>query len=92
MSVHDVVPLGLDAIAFVNTPWNPSAASFFIYGSYPVGERWRVDIFFAVLAFCGGVLGVFWSGGCFVTPAAINDRLIDLARDGALVYVHCSSS
>ncbi|MGZ5834826.1 MAG: amino acid ABC transporter permease [Xanthobacteraceae bacterium] len=24
---------------------------YFIYGSYPVGERWRVDIFFALLAF-----------------------------------------
>lgn len=34
---------------------------------------------------------VFWSGGCFVTPAAINDRLIDLARDGAFVYVHRSA-
>jgi general L-amino acid transport system permease protein len=29
--------------------------SFFIYGFYPVGERWRVDIFFVLLA-----LGVVW--------------------------------
>jgi general L-amino acid transport system permease protein len=25
--------------------------SFFIYGSYPIPERWRVDLFFAMLAF-----------------------------------------
>jgi general L-amino acid transport system permease protein len=29
--------------------------SYFIYGSYPVTERWRVDIFFAMLA-----VGVAW--------------------------------
>jgi general L-amino acid transport system permease protein len=29
--------------------------SYFIYGSYPVAERWRVDIFFAMLA-----VGVAW--------------------------------
>jgi general L-amino acid transport system permease protein len=29
--------------------------SYFIYGSYPLRERWRVDIFFAMLA-----LGVVW--------------------------------
>jgi len=29
--------------------------SYFIYGSYPIPERWRVDIFFAMLA-----LGIFW--------------------------------
>ena len=34
---------------------------------------------------------VFWSGGCFVTPAAISDRLIDLTMGGTLVYVHRSS-
>jgi general L-amino acid transport system permease protein len=28
---------------------------YFIYGSYPIPERWRVDIFFAMLA-----VGVFW--------------------------------
>lgn len=25
--------------------------SYFIYGSYPIGQRWRVDTFFALLAF-----------------------------------------
>jgi general L-amino acid transport system permease protein len=28
---------------------------YFIYGSYPIPQRWRVDIFFAMLA-----IGVFW--------------------------------
>ena len=31
--------------------------SYFIYGFYPVGERWRVDLFFAALA-----LGLAWLG------------------------------
>ena len=35
---------------------------------------------------------IFWSGGCFVTPAKINDRLIDLTRNGTFVYVHRSAS
>jgi general L-amino acid transport system permease protein len=30
--------------------------SYFIYGSYPVGQRWRVDLFFALLAFGSGWL------------------------------------
>jgi general L-amino acid transport system permease protein len=30
-------------------------AAYFTYGSYPIPERWRVDIFFAMLA-----VGVFW--------------------------------
>ena len=29
--------------------------SYFVYGSYPIPERWRVDVFFAMLA-----IGVFW--------------------------------
>ncbi len=28
---------------------------YFIYGSYPIPERWRVDVFFAMLA-----IGIFW--------------------------------
>jgi len=31
--------------------------SYFVYGSYPVAERWRVDVFFALLAF-----GTVWLG------------------------------
>jgi general L-amino acid transport system permease protein len=30
--------------------------SYFIYGSYPVAQRWRVDLFFALLAFGAGWL------------------------------------
>ncbi|MBK5957136.1 amino acid ABC transporter permease [Rhodoplanes elegans] len=37
--------------AFVRT-W----FSFFIYGPYPLAERWRVDVFFALLAFGTGWL------------------------------------
>jgi general L-amino acid transport system permease protein len=35
---------------FVSERW-----SYFVYGSYPIPERWRVDVFFAMLA-----LGVGW--------------------------------
>jgi general L-amino acid transport system permease protein len=31
---------------------------YFIYGSYPIPQRWRVDIFFAMLA--GGVIWLLW--------------------------------
>jgi general L-amino acid transport system permease protein len=39
--------------AFVRT-W----FSFFIYGPYPMAERWRVDVFFALLAF--GTAWLLW--------------------------------
>jgi general L-amino acid transport system permease protein len=31
---------------------------YFIYGSYPISERWRVDVFFAILAI--GILWLLW--------------------------------
>jgi general L-amino acid transport system permease protein len=31
---------------------------YFIYGSYPIPERWRVDVFFALLAF--GIVWLLW--------------------------------
>jgi general L-amino acid transport system permease protein len=31
---------------------------YFIYGSYPISERWRVDVFFAMLAI--GVIWLLW--------------------------------
>jgi general L-amino acid transport system permease protein len=31
---------------------------YFIYGSYPIAERWRVDVFFAMLAF--GIVWLLW--------------------------------
>ena len=33
--------------------------SYFVYGFYPVGERWRVDLFFLALAF--GLVWLLWS-------------------------------
>lgn len=33
--------------------------SYFIYGSYPIPQRWRVDIFFAMLAI--GIVWVLWN-------------------------------
>src|SRR6476646_9781046 len=33
---------------------------YFIYGSYPIPERWRVDVFFAMLAV--GVVWLLWLG------------------------------
>src|SRR4051812_6484726 len=32
--------------------------SYFIYGSYPIPDRWRVDIFFAMLAV--GIVWLLW--------------------------------
>jgi general L-amino acid transport system permease protein len=32
--------------------------AYFIYGSYPIGERWRVDVFFVLLAF--GIGWLLW--------------------------------
>ena len=32
--------------------------SYFIYGSYPIPQRWRVDVFFAMLAI--GVVWLLW--------------------------------
>ncbi len=36
-------------------PFVAERINFFIYGFYPVGERWRVDVFFALLA-----IGIVW--------------------------------
>ena len=32
--------------------------AYFIYGSYPIPERWRVDVFFALLAV--GIVWLLW--------------------------------
>src|SRR5580700_7270273 len=32
--------------------------SYFLYGFYPIGQRWRVDLFFAALAF--GIVWLLW--------------------------------
>ena len=36
-------------------PFVKDRFAYFIYGSYPIPERWRVDVFFAMLA-----IGIFW--------------------------------
>jgi general L-amino acid transport system permease protein len=36
-------------------PFVKDRFAYFIYGSYPIPERWRVDVFFAMLA-----VGIFW--------------------------------
>ena len=61
----DAVWSGNDREACMATPQRPEVGAcwafvrerfaYFVYGSYPISERWRVDIFFAMLA-----IGVFW--------------------------------
>jgi general L-amino acid transport system permease protein len=57
----DAVWSGSDRTACLASPANPDPGacwafvrawlSYFIYGFYPVAERWRVDVFFVALAF-----------------------------------------
>ena len=61
----DAVWTGADRQACLATPAHPEIGAcwafvrerlnFFIYGFYPIEERWRVDVFFAALAF-----GIGW--------------------------------
>jgi general L-amino acid transport system permease protein len=61
----DAVWSGTDRQACLVSPERPEVGAcwpfvrvwinYFIYGFYPVGERWRVDVFFALLAF-----GIVW--------------------------------
>jgi general L-amino acid transport system permease protein len=63
--VFDATWSGVDREACLATPDRPEVGAcwafvrdrfaYFIYGSYPIAERWRVDIFFAMLA-----LGIVW--------------------------------
>lgn len=63
--VLDAVWSGSDREACIATPERPHVGacwafvrerfSYFIYGSYPISQRWRVDIFFAMLA-----IGIVW--------------------------------
>ena len=39
-------------------PFIKERAAYFVYGSYPIPERWRVDIFFAMLA--AGIVWLLW--------------------------------
>lgn len=63
--VIDAVWTGKDREACLETAAHPEVGAcwafvrdrfaYFIYGSYPVAERWRVDVFFAMLA-----VGIVW--------------------------------
>ena len=64
----DAVWTGSDRQACLASPANPQPgacwafvrvwSSYFVYGFYPRDQRWRVDIFFAALAF--GVVWLLW--------------------------------
>ncbi|MDQ2954843.1 MAG: amino acid ABC transporter permease [Pseudomonadota bacterium] len=64
----DAVWTGADRQACLTTPERPETGAcwafvaerlnFFIYGFYPVAERWRVDVFFAMLAV--GIVWLLW--------------------------------
>jgi general L-amino acid transport system permease protein len=66
----DAVWSGSDREACLATPERPDVGAcwpfiadrfaYIIYGSYPIAERWRVDLFFALLAFGTGWL--LWLG------------------------------
>ncbi len=63
--IFDATWSGADREACITSPGRPEAGAcwafvserlaYFIYGSYPIPERWRVDIFFVMLA-----VGVVW--------------------------------
>jgi general L-amino acid transport system permease protein len=63
--IFDATWVGEDRAACIATPDRPRVGAcwafvserinFFIYGFYPVNERWRVDVFFALLA-----IGIVW--------------------------------
>ena len=64
----DAIWSGADREACLASPANPDPGacwafvrvwySYFIYGFYPIAERWRVDVFFAALAF--GIAWLLW--------------------------------
>jgi general L-amino acid transport system permease protein len=64
-TIFDATWSGNDREACLATTARPEAGAcwafvrdrfaYFVYGSYPIPERWRVDIFFAMLAF-----GIVW--------------------------------
>jgi general L-amino acid transport system permease protein len=66
--IFDATWVGEDRAACIATPDRPRVGAcwafvserinFFIYGFYPIEDRWRVDIFFALLAF--GVAWMAW--------------------------------
>jgi len=63
--IFDAVWVGTDRSACIASPERPHVGAcwafirerinFFIYGFYPANERWRVNVFFILLA-----IGIFW--------------------------------
>ena len=63
--LFDAVWTGNDRTACLVTPERPRVGAcwafvgerlnFFIYGFYPIAQRWRVDVFFVLLA-----IGIVW--------------------------------
>jgi general L-amino acid transport system permease protein len=63
--IFDATWVGSDRTACIATPERPRAGAcwafvferinFFVYGFYPAAQRWRVDVFFALLA-----IGIVW--------------------------------
>jgi general L-amino acid transport system permease protein len=68
--LFDAVWSGADRQACLASDQNPEPgacwafirvwSSYFVYGFYPVNERWRVDLFFSLLAF--GIAWLAWLG------------------------------
>ncbi len=66
--IVDATWSGADRTACLASPGNPEPGacwafirvwfSYFVYGFYPLGERWRVDLFFIALAF--GIGWMLW--------------------------------
>ncbi len=64
----DAVWTGTDREACLASPAQPNPGAcwafvrvwfaYFVYGFYPLGERWRVDVFFLALAF--GIVWLLW--------------------------------
>jgi len=63
--IFDAAWTGTDREACINTPQRPDVGAcwpfvadrfaYFVYGSYPIPERWRVDVFFVMMA-----IGIAW--------------------------------
>jgi len=66
--LFDAVWSGEDRAACLVTPQRPEVGAcwafvherlaYFVYGSYPIPQRWRIDVFFAMLA--AGVVWLLW--------------------------------